>query len=99
MSVVTSLMSLIFRGFPLGLSLGEVDTSKLDHRDKRVTNGRLWEELEADVALANNLLDVLTRYLEQMHGRGPEMLRVELLPADPLISCLHTFQRMTGNDM
>nr|GEX20476.1 hypothetical protein [Tanacetum cinerariifolium] len=38
---------------------------------------RLWEELEADVALANNLLDVLTCYLEQMRSRDPEVMRVE----------------------
>ncbi|GJV36212.1 hypothetical protein Tco_1408689 [Tanacetum coccineum] len=61
---------------------------------------RLREELEADVALANNLLDVLTRYLEQMRGRGPEMLRVESLLADPLTSYgLQTLQRTTRNDM
>ncbi|GJT82049.1 ribonuclease H-like domain-containing protein [Tanacetum coccineum] len=54
----------------------------------------------ADVALANNLLDVLTRYFEQMRSRGPEMLRVESLPADPCMSYgLHTLQRTIGNDM
>ncbi|GJV36115.1 hypothetical protein Tco_1408592 [Tanacetum coccineum] len=67
---------------------------------RRSTVRRLREELAADVALANNLLDVLTRYLEQMRSRGPEMLWVESLPADPLISYgLHTLQRTTGNDM
>ncbi|GKF28246.1 hypothetical protein Tco_0094588 [Tanacetum coccineum] len=61
---------------------------------------RLREELEADVALANNLLNVLTQYLEQIRSRGPEILRVEWMPADPLISYgLHTLQRTTENDM
>nr|GEW64199.1 hypothetical protein [Tanacetum cinerariifolium] len=58
------------------------------------------EELAANIALANNLLDVLTRYHEQMHSRGPEMFRVESLPADPRISYdFHTLQRTTKNDM
>ncbi|GJU85593.1 hypothetical protein Tco_1293139 [Tanacetum coccineum] len=61
---------------------------------------RLREELEANVALANNLLDVLTQYLKQVRSRGPKMSRVESLPLDPLISYgLHTLQRTTGNDM
>ncbi|GKE18468.1 hypothetical protein Tco_1426045 [Tanacetum coccineum] len=67
---------------------------------RRSTLRRLREELAADVALANNLLDVLTRYLEQMRSRGPEMLWVESLPTDPFISYgLHTLQRTTRNDM
>ncbi|GJT86726.1 hypothetical protein Tco_1068443 [Tanacetum coccineum] len=48
---------------------------------RRSTLRRPREELEADVALANNLLDLLTRYLEQMRSRGLEMLRVESLPS------------------
>ncbi|GJY27144.1 hypothetical protein Tco_0401870 [Tanacetum coccineum] len=61
---------------------------------------RLREKLEVDVALGNNLLDVLTRYLEQMRSRGPEMLRVESLPDNPLINYgLHALQRTTGVDM
>ncbi|GKA83176.1 reverse transcriptase domain-containing protein [Tanacetum coccineum] len=41
------------------------------------------EELEANVALANNLLDALTQYLEQMRSRGLERLgwsRCQLIP-------------------
>ncbi|GJW89091.1 hypothetical protein Tco_0164431 [Tanacetum coccineum] len=55
---------------------------------RRTILGRIQEELQVDVALANNLLDVLTRYLEQMRSGGPEMLRVESLPDDPLICIL-----------
>ncbi|GJY11039.1 hypothetical protein Tco_0379224, partial [Tanacetum coccineum] len=61
---------------------------------------RLRQELVADVELANNLLHELNRYLDQIRSRGLEMLRVEALPADPLISYgLHTSQMTTGNDM
>ncbi|GKD64100.1 hypothetical protein Tco_1306208 [Tanacetum coccineum] len=67
---------------------------------RRTTLRRLREELAADVALANNLLDVLTRYFEQIRSRGPEMLGVESLRADPCISYgLHTLQRTIENDM
>ncbi|GJV03076.1 hypothetical protein Tco_1336645 [Tanacetum coccineum] len=45
---------------------------------------RLREELEAEVALATNSLDVLTRYLDQMGDRGPEMIRMESLQIIPL---------------
>nr|GEV34870.1 bulb-type lectin domain-containing protein [Tanacetum cinerariifolium] len=58
---------------------------------------RLREELEVEVALANNLVDVLTRYLDQMRNCGPEMMRVSSLSDLPLINCgLHTLQRTTG---
>ncbi|GJU03832.1 hypothetical protein Tco_1114170 [Tanacetum coccineum] len=61
---------------------------------------QLREVLEADVALTNNLLDVLTQYLDQMRSRGLETLRVESLPVDPLISYgLHTLKKTTGNDI
>nr|GEY94715.1 UBN2 domain-containing protein [Tanacetum cinerariifolium] len=50
---------------------------------RRTTIRRLRQELVADVALMNNLLDV---YLEQMRSRGPEILRVESLPNHPLIN-------------
>ncbi|GJU75415.1 hypothetical protein Tco_1272485 [Tanacetum coccineum] len=70
---------------------------------KSLANGSTWqlrEQFEADVALANNLLDVLTRYLEQMHSRGPKMLRVESSLAHPLIIYnLHTLQRTNQNDV
>ncbi|GKD89880.1 hypothetical protein Tco_1365387, partial [Tanacetum coccineum] len=57
-------------------------------------------ELEAEVALVNNLLDVLTRYLDQMCSRGHEMTRVGSLPDHPLINYgLHTLQRMLEADM
>ncbi|GJV28482.1 hypothetical protein Tco_1384930 [Tanacetum coccineum] len=51
---------------------------------RRSTLRRLQEDIAADDALAINLLDVLTRYIEQMRSRGPEMLRVESLPDIPL---------------
>nr|GEV74432.1 bulb-type lectin domain-containing protein [Tanacetum cinerariifolium] len=61
---------------------------------------RLREELEAQVALANNLLDMLTNYLDQMRSRGPEMMRVGSLPSHPLINYgFHTLQRTTGADI
>ncbi|GJY59555.1 hypothetical protein Tco_0459447 [Tanacetum coccineum] len=61
---------------------------------------RSREELEAEVALANNLLDVLTRYLDQMCSRGPEMMSVESLLDHPLIKYgLNTLQRTIGADM
>nr|GEX46432.1 hypothetical protein [Tanacetum cinerariifolium] len=47
---------------------------------------RLRNELEAEVTLANNLLEVLTRYLDQMRSRGPEMVRGESFPDHPLIN-------------
>ncbi|GJU87466.1 RNA-directed DNA polymerase, eukaryota [Tanacetum coccineum] len=53
---------------------------------RRTILRHLREQLEADVALANNLLDVLTRYLKQMCSRGPEMLGVQSLSAHHLIS-------------
>nr|GEY35739.1 hypothetical protein [Tanacetum cinerariifolium] len=60
----------------------------------------LPEKLEADIALVNNLLDVLTRCLKQMCSRGPEMLRVESLPYNSLINYgLHNLQRMIGADV
>ncbi|GKA87639.1 RNA-directed DNA polymerase, eukaryota [Tanacetum coccineum] len=77
------------------------DTMATEPNDVRLSIlGRLREELEAEVALTNNLLDVLTRYLDQMRSRGPEMMRVESPPDHPLINyCLHTLQRTTGVDM
>ncbi|GKB19181.1 hypothetical protein Tco_0853104 [Tanacetum coccineum] len=61
---------------------------------------RLQEKLEVEVALANNLVDALTRFLDQMHSRGPKMMRVDSLPNNPLINYgLHTQQRTTGADM
>ncbi|GKC80594.1 hypothetical protein Tco_1131368 [Tanacetum coccineum] len=61
---------------------------------------RQREELVAQVALANNLLDVLTRYIDQMRSRGPEMMRVGSLPDHPLINYdIHTLQKTTGADM
>ncbi|GJT75429.1 hypothetical protein Tco_1042154 [Tanacetum coccineum] len=54
---------------------------------RRTIIRRLRQELVADVALANNLLNVLTR-LEQMCSHGPKMLRVESLPDHPLIKCI-----------
>nr|GEU83108.1 hypothetical protein [Tanacetum cinerariifolium] len=61
---------------------------------------RLREELEVEVALANNLFDVLTRYLEQMHSRGHEMMKVGSLLDHPLINYgLHTLQMKTRADM
>nr|GEU58102.1 hypothetical protein [Tanacetum cinerariifolium] len=61
---------------------------------------RLREVLEADAAVTNNLLDVLTWYLDQMCSRGLETLRVESLPADPLINyCLHTLKKTAENDI
>ncbi|GKB74314.1 hypothetical protein Tco_0935726 [Tanacetum coccineum] len=67
---------------------------------RRSTLRRLREELVADVALGNNLLLVLNRYLDQMRSRGPEMLRVELLPDHPLIKYgFNTLQRTTLADM
>nr|GEY37365.1 hypothetical protein [Tanacetum cinerariifolium] len=58
-----------------------MDTEAKDVR--RSILRQLKEQLEADVALENNLLDVLTRYLEQMHSREPEMVRVDSLPDYP----------------
>ncbi|GKB32298.1 hypothetical protein Tco_0871699 [Tanacetum coccineum] len=61
---------------------------------------RLREDFKAEVALANSLLDMLTRYLDQMRSHGPEMTRVGSLPNHPLINYgLHTLQRTTGADM
>ncbi|GKF69450.1 hypothetical protein Tco_0202507 [Tanacetum coccineum] len=61
---------------------------------------RLREELQVEVALTNNFLDVLTRYLDQMRSRGPEMMRVGSLPDSPLTNYgLHTLQMTTGVDM
>ncbi|GKE07033.1 hypothetical protein Tco_1399051 [Tanacetum coccineum] len=75
-------------------------TSLLDSDVRLSILRRLREELEADVALANNLLDLLTRYLEQMCSRGPEIMRVESLPDHSLVNYgLHTLQRTTGADM
>ncbi|GJW19801.1 hypothetical protein Tco_0667258 [Tanacetum coccineum] len=52
------------------------------------------------VVLTNNFLDILTRYLEQMRSHGLEMLLVESLRADLLISYgLHTLQRVIRKDM
>ncbi|GKE80548.1 hypothetical protein Tco_1550548 [Tanacetum coccineum] len=45
-------------------------------------------------------INVLTRYLEQMCGRDPEMLRVESLPDHPLIKYgFNTLERETYIDM
>ncbi|GJS09961.1 hypothetical protein Tco_0366757 [Tanacetum coccineum] len=61
---------------------------------------RLRENTEVEVALANNLLDVLTRYLDEMRSQGPEMMRVESLPYHPLINySLNTLQRKTRANM
>nr|GEX24556.1 bulb-type lectin domain-containing protein [Tanacetum cinerariifolium] len=43
---------------------------------------------------------MLTRYLDQMRSRGPEIMKVCSLPDHPLINYgLHTLQRTTGADM
>nr|GEU98884.1 hypothetical protein [Tanacetum cinerariifolium] len=47
---------------------------------------RPQKELEAEVALANNLLEVLTRYLDQMCSHGPEIMSVESLLDHSLIN-------------
>ncbi|GJU54230.1 hypothetical protein Tco_1227944 [Tanacetum coccineum] len=61
---------------------------------------RLRKELEIEVALANNLFDVLTRYLNQMRSHGPEMMRVSSLPGHLLTNYdLHTLQKTTRADM
>ncbi|GJT89466.1 hypothetical protein Tco_1071183 [Tanacetum coccineum] len=66
--------------------------------DVRLSNlRRLQEELEVEIALAKNLLDVLTRYLDQMRSPGPEMTTVGSLPDHPIIN--YTLQRTTGADM
>ena len=68
---------------------------------RRTILRRLREELEAEVALAINLLTEWTRYLDQICSRGTEMTRVNSLPLDqPLISYgLYTFQTTTGAHM
>ncbi|GJV09627.1 hypothetical protein Tco_1351168 [Tanacetum coccineum] len=52
---------------------------------RRTTLRRLRQELVADIEVVNNLLHELNRYLEQLRTRALELLRVEVLPNDPLI--------------
>ncbi|GKB00250.1 hypothetical protein Tco_0828243 [Tanacetum coccineum] len=52
---------------------------------RKTTIRRLRQELVADVELDNSLLHELNRYLEQLRTRASELLRVEVLPDDPLI--------------
>ncbi|GJW78493.1 hypothetical protein Tco_0140175 [Tanacetum coccineum] len=67
---------------------------------RRTTIRLVRHELVADVTLANNLLGVLTHYLDQMRSRVPEILRVESLPDDPLIKYdFNTLERATYADM
>ncbi|GJR78059.1 hypothetical protein Tco_0148844 [Tanacetum coccineum] len=77
----------------------QVECHKVIWRN-RIILWQLREQLEADVALVNNFLDMLTRYLEQMRSGGPEMLRVESLPDDPLIKYdFNILERSTLADM
>ncbi|GJR46638.1 hypothetical protein Tco_1314741 [Tanacetum coccineum] len=67
---------------------------------RKETLRRLRQELVADVELANNLLHELNRYLEQLHTRAPELLRVEALPDDPLIKYgFSALERAAYSDM
>ncbi|GJR16714.1 hypothetical protein Tco_0965241 [Tanacetum coccineum] len=52
---------------------------------RKTTIRRLRQKLVADVDLANNLLHELNRDLEQLRTRALELLRVEMMPDDPLI--------------
>nr|GEX40702.1 hypothetical protein [Tanacetum cinerariifolium] len=65
---------------------------------RRSTLRRLREELVADVALGNNLLLVLNRYLYQMRNSGPEMFRVESLPDHPLINDMSCIVKTTSSE-
>ena len=62
---------------------------------------RLGRELVTEVDLANNLLTELTRYLEEMRSRDPEMTRVHLLPLNVPINSyrLHTLLMTTEADV
>ncbi|GKC78392.1 hypothetical protein Tco_1129166 [Tanacetum coccineum] len=67
---------------------------------RRTTIRLVRQELVADVALANNLLGVLTHYLDKMRSRVLEILRVESLPNDPLIKYdFNTLERATYANM
>ncbi|GJV69162.1 retrovirus-related pol polyprotein from transposon TNT 1-94 [Tanacetum coccineum] len=81
-------------------TLKDISASHLLSMDILMSFWRLRGELEADVALLNNLLDVLTRYRYQMRSRAPEVTRVESLPDHPLtIYSLNTLERTNGADM
>ena len=62
---------------------------------------RIQRELAAEVELANNLLTELTRYLEQMCSRDPEIMRVHSLPLGQPINSygLHTLLMTTDADV
>nr|GEV65616.1 phospholipase-like protein [Tanacetum cinerariifolium] len=65
-----------------------------------LTPDHIEKELVVDVALTNNLLFVLNRYLNQMCSSGPEMVRVESLLDHPFIKYdFNTLQRTTLADM
>ncbi|GJV03488.1 hypothetical protein Tco_1337057 [Tanacetum coccineum] len=67
---------------------------------RRTTIRRLRQELVVDVELMNNLLFELNRYMDQMHCRGLEMLRVKSLPDHPLIKYdFNTSERATHADI
>nr|GEZ08536.1 zinc finger BED domain-containing protein RICESLEEPER 2 [Tanacetum cinerariifolium] len=72
-------------------SEGSIASVELAKGKASSDDGRPRKELEAEVALANILLDVLTHYLDQMCSHGPEMMSVESLLDHSLINyCLNT---------
>nr|GEX07028.1 hypothetical protein [Tanacetum cinerariifolium] len=66
---------------------------------RQTTIRRLRQELVVDVELANNLLHELDRYLEQLRTHALEVLRVEVLPDDPLIKYGFSALRVGFSDM
>ena len=68
---------------------------------QRMILTRLGRELVAQVSLANNLLRYLTRYLEEMVSRDPEMSRGHSLLLDQAINSygLHTLLMKTKVDV
>nr|GEX06738.1 hypothetical protein [Tanacetum cinerariifolium] len=67
---------------------------------RRTTIRRPHQELVADVEVANNLLHELNQYLEQLCSHALELLRVEALPAHPLIKYIfNALERASFVDM
>ncbi|GKC01846.1 hypothetical protein Tco_0993456 [Tanacetum coccineum] len=67
---------------------------------RRETLHRQRQELVDDVELANNILHELNRFLDQLRTCAPELLRVEVLPDDPLIKYgFSALERASFSDM
>ncbi|GKC32544.1 hypothetical protein Tco_1039838, partial [Tanacetum coccineum] len=67
---------------------------------RRKTLRRLYQELVVDVELANSLLHELNRYMDHLGTRAPELLRVEVMPDDPLIKYgFSAFEMASFSDM